>query len=174
MGCTMNALRRSGYILALVTIATITASQHADARGAVPPAKTKPPGGNVGAWLGDGPIFGFDDPFGEGLWEDGWQHGMPEGHGGGREYGGGGMGGGTGGGGVPGPPHDCMKQIMLDDFSTVVVKAACECKLKLGKRPPPIGSWADGVCEPSDWDPSDDCAHKGECCQGEYVPTYGT
>lgn len=64
------------------------------ARGAVPPP---PPfsGGNAGAWLGHGPVFGFDDGGGPGggwggAWYDGGWGGWGSGSGGGGYTGGGG------------------------------------------------------------------------------------
>jgi hypothetical protein len=70
-----------------------------------------------------------------------------------------------------------MKQILLDDFSTVIVTPSCECRLKFKRgSPPQIGSYVDGTCEQTDWSrTSDDCVHKGECCTAPYEgPTYGT
>jgi hypothetical protein len=78
-------------MLPFLVACLVAATHQAHARGAVPRATVRPPGGNVGAWLGDGPIFGFDD----------------------------------------------------------------------------------GVCEPTMWSPTDDCAHKGECCIAPYAPAYG-
>lgn len=163
----MRSHVRIALLIIIIIGAGIGASGALHARGRTAPATVKPPGGSVGAWLGDGPIFGWQDPFGEGLWEHGWQGGGVGGIGG-REWGGGGSGGTGGGGSTGGRVKDCLREVFTgDDLTTTVVEVACTCRLKFFKGAlPPAGSYVEGTCERGS-PANNDCSYQGDCCFGE-------
>lgn len=152
------------------------------ARGEHPPP---PPfmGGNVGAWLGSGPIFGFDDGGGPGGgWGGGW-YGGADGWGGlGSGSGGsGGYSGGSHGTGGSGHLFDTTKK---DGFgglhgtcwSELPIGSAyrCHCDVKYNPLLPPChGCPVHGFCIKSPvWDSEMDhgsCNNYYEVCSG-YFP----
>ncbi len=171
--------RITGSVLALLLGLS---SELAFSRGQIPPP---PPftGGNIGAWLGSGPIFGFEDGGGaNGGWggsyfEPGGWGGWGSGAGGSGGYGGmqGGRREGNGhrweitgnnGGGMGGLHGTCWADRLPGR------RSECACSIRYNPvYPPPSGTVLFGICTISeitaDWYTS--CSNAGDICSG-YMP----
>ncbi|HVZ37878.1 MAG TPA: hypothetical protein VHI13_01245 [Candidatus Kapabacteria bacterium] len=161
--------------LAPALIALAACTLHARGQRAATPSIG--PNGNMGGWLGSGPLFGFDDPLGPHFGdEDGGPTGSGGfgGYGSGFEWGdGGGTGGGGGGGWNGGGTHSkgCLEEMPESDFGATVFVSVCMCRVKYF-RGQSAGSYGDGNCAKGS--PVDaGCEVPGDCCQG-VVPYSGT
>ncbi len=146
------------------------------ARGETVPPPFGAGKGNIGNWLGDGPIFGFDDPIGDGElgggpgggWGGGWWEGGSGGGGngsggsGGREYGG-------GGGDEDDDPDfgaECQREGIVTG-GPAPCEDVCHCTVYwYGNEKPPTGTLTGGICrllEP-DQAPSSQCSQVGYGC----------
>ena len=160
----MKALLRS---LEALSILLCCAWGTAWGRGAIPPP---PPftGGNVGEWLGNGPIFGFDDGGGPG---GGWGGGYYDGGGwGGWGWGSGGAGGYQGNGASgrgavwSGEDHGGLHGTCR--IETIVgTRYECACFIRYnGENPPKPGAPVQGVCRLYLVNTGDGCRAVGDIC----------
>lgn len=146
-------------IFSAAMILNVCACLTAYGRGAVPPP---PPfsGGNVGSWLGSGPLFGFDTPWGADFPDD-WSDGSS----------GGGNGSGSGfewnpsdgpGGGVSTDCATCKCRRYIPGIQKC--KGYCWCVI-LGEEEFRPGTLVPGKCRKyDDEDPNAVCCHPREDC----------
>lgn len=155
----------------VIACGTIALSNEAIARGAQPPP---PPfsGGNVGSWLGSGPIFGFDDGGGPGGgWGgvDGWG-GWGSGPGGSGGYGGG-NGGSSGGGHVfddsPGNRGGLYGTCWRSTLPGGVWECACVIAVQWPEEPI-SGVTYSGLCQPYNFRITSTCRNTGDACSGTW------
>lgn len=161
-------------LMAGIIVTVVYIDAHARTRRAPPPPFT---GGNIGAWLGRGPIFGFEDGGGaNGGWGGGYFELEPwSGWGGGSGGSGGGYGG-AGGGGFGGKGNEwdhghrgglqgnCWAEYLPGRRS----ECACSITYNVG-NPPPSGTPLTGYCELATEDWYSSCGDVDDVCTG-YMP----
>ncbi len=143
---------RRAYSLSLCIAVFVTATLSLHARGEVPPLPPEFDGGNIGDWLGSGPIFGFRHPWGLDLPGDGHGSFDPGDNG----YGWGGGNGNSGGGNFdPGPnscscgPVNICNRVNLAKCQAEhknFCEAWCSCDVRVLRSRPPVGTILPGTC----------------------------
>ncbi len=167
-------MERNAVILGvgLMLFMLLTVSE-VHARGLRAPAY-RGPNGNIGAWLGSGPLFGWDMPYGNDFPWGNDDDPLPGGGGsGGSGSGGQGWMGrdwkkdDNGGGGWNGGPFakGCLKETIKQDWSMTVFESSCFCSVAVmgGLQQ---GTYAEGVCVGGS-PVNRDCEVPGDCCVGK-------